>query len=256
MLAVLGSAGFAASPAAAQEAPTVGAAAVAATSTVGIVLNTPPRAGADGMTTQQDHPVTLDLLANDHDPDGDPLGLLGATSAAHGTLTFTGGVVTYSPDPGFSGADAFTYLLTDGRGGDDTGHVQVTVVAPIVVGPHPHPPHAPHVPGPVEVSPLQPTAPQAPAPQAPVPPALPMPLVEVVAGSPTAPVLRSVPGVRAPAGHLPERSTAVRTGPVVPATPQALPFTGDRTALLTPLGAGLAGAGALLCLLGRRRPRC
>lgn len=245
-LTLLGVVVYAAPPASAQEAAPAATAAVSATATVGLSVNTPPRAGMDSMITQRDLPVTMDLLVNDVDPDGDVLSLLGATSAAHGILSSTGGIVTYTPNPGFSGADAFTYLLTDGQGGHDTGHVQVTVVAPIVVGPHP-----PSDPRPVEAPTAPSTAPQPPAPPAPLPPMVERPATSPVGWAPVA--------APAPAGEARvrlARAAVATTGPAVPARPAALPFTGDRTAGLSGLSAWLAGLGALLCLLGRRRPSC
>ena len=92
--------------------------------------NTPPQAAADEVTTAIDTPVSIDLLANDGDPDGDPLQLLSLGLPAHGWLAQEGGgMVTYTPAPGFSGVDSFTYTLGDDRGGHATGTVTVTVVA-------------------------------------------------------------------------------------------------------------------------------
>ena len=40
------------------------------------------------------------------------------------------GTVTYAPDAGFSGTDAFTYTVSDGNGGTATASVSVTVLPP------------------------------------------------------------------------------------------------------------------------------
>jgi len=90
--------------------------------------NQPPVASDDTATTPQDTPVTIDVLANDTDPDNDPLTVTSVTQGADGTVVNNGdGTVTYTPNTGFTGADAFTYEISDGNGGTDTATVTVTV---------------------------------------------------------------------------------------------------------------------------------
>jgi hypothetical protein len=91
-------------------------------------------ANPDVAATHQATPVSIraaKLLANDTDPDGDHLTLTGVSPASGqgGTVTLTGGVVTYTPDPAFVGTDTFTYDIADGRGGTAEGTVTVTVTA-------------------------------------------------------------------------------------------------------------------------------
>ena len=71
------------------------------------------------------------MLANDSDPDGDPLAVTTpAPEAEHGDVACTdAGVCTYTPDAGFSGADSFEYSISDGNGGTDSAAVAVEVVA-------------------------------------------------------------------------------------------------------------------------------
>ncbi|MFO0727445.1 MAG: Ig-like domain-containing protein [Myxococcota bacterium] len=70
------------------------------------------------------------VLANDSDPDGDPLILVGATTPAHGTASLgPGGTVTYTAAAGFVGTDTFRYTISDGHGGTATATVTVTVGA-------------------------------------------------------------------------------------------------------------------------------
>ena len=77
--------------------------------------NAPPAAAADAATTTGAAPVTLDLLANDADPDGDPLRLAALSLPAHGRIAVNPDqTVTYTPDPGFAGTDRFTYRVGDG----------------------------------------------------------------------------------------------------------------------------------------------
>lgn len=95
--------------------------------------NTAPDAvNDDGVTTNFETEVIIPVLANDTDPDFDPLTVTGATDGANGTTTVNGdGTVTYTPNAGFSGTDTFDYSISDGNGGTDTATVTVTVgVAP------------------------------------------------------------------------------------------------------------------------------
>jgi len=93
-------------------------------------VNYPPVAVDDAAATTQGVPVDVAVLANDSDPDGDPLSVTAATAGSYGTTRINAdGTVTYTPETGFAGTDAFTYTITDGRGGFDTATVIVTVRA-------------------------------------------------------------------------------------------------------------------------------
>ncbi|GAB5373576.1 MAG: hypothetical protein AcusKO_00380 [Acuticoccus sp.] len=78
----------------------------------------PPIVGDDTLEAQADTALTIDvadLLANDSDPDGQPLTVTGFGDPAHGTLVDNGdGTLTYTPDAGYVGTDAFAYTVTDG----------------------------------------------------------------------------------------------------------------------------------------------
>ena len=88
----------------------------------------PPIAQDDFAATLRDTPVRIAVLANDSDPDGDPLTVTGVTDPAHGSAADNGdGTVTYTPDPGFVGGDSFEYSISDGAGGADSATVSVTV---------------------------------------------------------------------------------------------------------------------------------
>ncbi|WP_152667347.1 Ig-like domain-containing protein [Cellulomonas sp. FA1] len=79
--------------------------------------------------------VTVDVLAGDHDPDGDPIEVVAVTDAAGGELVIDpAGTVTYTPRPDFAGRDVFTYTIQDPGGLRSTAAVQVVVVneAPVV----------------------------------------------------------------------------------------------------------------------------
>jgi hypothetical protein len=91
--------------------------------------NQPPLARADSATTRFGQPVTIDVLANDSDADGDTLSITAVSSPLHGTATLSGREIRYVPAAGFSGSDRFSYTISDGRGGSATANVSVTVAA-------------------------------------------------------------------------------------------------------------------------------
>jgi VCBS repeat-containing protein len=100
------------------------------TATVTITVNAvndAPVANNDSATTNQDVAVTVNVLANDSDPDGDTLTISGLTPGANGSTSLTMGGVLYTPNAGFSGVDSFSYTVSDGNGGSATAQVTVTV---------------------------------------------------------------------------------------------------------------------------------
>jgi N-acetylneuraminic acid mutarotase len=101
------------------------------TITVSEEPNSAPIAADDSYTVGQDQTLIVaapGLLANDSDPDGDPLTAALLTGPAHGSVTVNAdGSFSYTPDSGFTGVDTFTYTVDDGRGGQDTAVVTITV---------------------------------------------------------------------------------------------------------------------------------
>ena len=90
--------------------------------------NAAPVASDDSAATSEETPVTIDVLANDSDPDGDALTVESFTQGAGGSVGINvDDTVTYTPAPGFSGADSFTYTASDGNGGTDTATVTLAV---------------------------------------------------------------------------------------------------------------------------------
>jgi uncharacterized repeat protein (TIGR03803 family) len=102
-----------------------------ATATVSISVitgNAPPRAVTDRVVTPIGTPLVIAVLANDTDPEGDPLTLVSVTQGANGTVTaHADGTLTYTPAGGFTGHDSFTYTISDGHGGTAIGTVSVRV---------------------------------------------------------------------------------------------------------------------------------
>ncbi|MEO0878538.1 MAG: Ig-like domain-containing protein, partial [Pseudomonadota bacterium] len=63
-------------------------------------------------------------------PDGDPLTVTAVGAPANGTVVINAdGTVTYTPNPGFTGGDSFTYTVSDGNGGVTMATVTVDVTA-------------------------------------------------------------------------------------------------------------------------------
>ena len=103
------------------------------TVTVGAVNPNAPVALNDTAETTSGTPVTINVLANDTDPNRDALTIApaGFNQGANGAVTQVGNNLVYTPVPGFTGTDTFTYIVTDPAGNQSTGTVTVTVKAPI-----------------------------------------------------------------------------------------------------------------------------
>ncbi len=101
-----------------------------ATVTVDVLAapNTPPAAIDDTYAVPQDQSTTLPVTSNDSDADGDDLTVVEATQPEHGTVSFDAdGDLVYTPDPGYVGPDAFTYVITDGHGEESEATVVLNV---------------------------------------------------------------------------------------------------------------------------------
>ena len=116
----------------------------AATVTITITTtNGPPEAISDAyglnVSTVLNVPADLGVLANDFDPDGDPLTAVLVNDVSHGSLTLnSNGSFVYTPDAGYSGGDTFTYRASDGAGQSEMATVTIDVhadnTAPVAVG--------------------------------------------------------------------------------------------------------------------------
>ncbi|MCH7498117.1 MAG: tandem-95 repeat protein, partial [Candidatus Marinimicrobia bacterium] len=92
--------------------------------------NREPVAQDDTGSTDEDTAVTLNVLANDSDPDGDALSVSGVTQGSNGSVVNNGGgTVTYTPAANFNGSDAFSYTISDGNGGSASANVTITITA-------------------------------------------------------------------------------------------------------------------------------
>ena len=93
--------------------------------------NPSPLAHVDTASVNPEQPVSIGVLANDLDSDGDTLSVTNASDPAHGSVVVNpDGTITYTPDAGFTGTDTFTYRASDGNGGTVTATVTVNVGTP------------------------------------------------------------------------------------------------------------------------------
>ena len=81
------------------------------------VCNAPPVANLNSVSTLEDTPIGIDVLANDTDPDTniDPTSVTITEQPRHGTTSInpTTGEITYTPDPNFNGLDTLIYQVCD-----------------------------------------------------------------------------------------------------------------------------------------------
>lgn len=104
-------------------------------------VNDSPVAGNDVATTNEDTPVSINILSNDSDPDGtlntssvdlNPAvaGIQSTVTVTGGTFTAAAGVVQFTPTANFSGAVSISYTVNDDTGlTSNTATIQVTVTA-------------------------------------------------------------------------------------------------------------------------------
>ncbi|WP_445979191.1 tandem-95 repeat protein [Vibrio parahaemolyticus] len=90
-------------------------------------VNDAPMAKDDIATTQEDTAVTIDVLPNDSDVDGDKLSIQSASAPeAQGKVEIVDGKLVFTPAENFNGDAEITYTVTDGELTDEA-KVTVTV---------------------------------------------------------------------------------------------------------------------------------
>jgi alpha-tubulin suppressor-like RCC1 family protein len=91
-------------------------------------LNHPPQPEADLASTDPGISVDINVLANDTDPEGDPLSIRAFTQGSFGAVAASGpNALRYRPVAGIQGQDTFTYTVTDPSGATATATVRVLV---------------------------------------------------------------------------------------------------------------------------------
>ena len=77
-------------------------------------------------------PITINVLANDSDPEGQPLSITSFTQPAYGKVTKQGTTLLFkNPAIPHYGKDSFQYTISDGNGGTATATVNLTISSPI-----------------------------------------------------------------------------------------------------------------------------
>ncbi len=97
--------------------------------------NRDPVGDDDSVTTPQGSAVTIDVLLNDTDADGDVLTISEIGTVPSGTAAIVTGGILYTPPADFVGRVQFSYSVSDGRGGGASATVTVDVLAPDNVAP-------------------------------------------------------------------------------------------------------------------------
>ncbi|MCP3974284.1 MAG: hypothetical protein GY720_07310, partial [bacterium] len=100
-----------------------------ATVTIAIVHNQPPIAAPDFVRLETYHPMVIDVLANDTDPEADKLTVQRVIAAnITGRLEINGdSTITYFPRSGFEGREEFSYVAVDSLSNAAIGVVTIDV---------------------------------------------------------------------------------------------------------------------------------
>src|SRR6266516_5435683 len=76
-------------------------------------VNDPPLTVNDSAATLVNQPITIPMLVNDSDPDGDVLTIIGATTT-NGTVNIAGTNLVFLAASNYSGAVSLSYVVSDG----------------------------------------------------------------------------------------------------------------------------------------------
>ncbi len=87
--------------------------------------NEAPVAESATITTLVDTPVDFTLVASD--PDLDPISYEYLSRPSHGRLTGLEPTLTYTPFPGYTGSDSFSFRVFDGRLYSETATIEIVV---------------------------------------------------------------------------------------------------------------------------------
>ena len=81
-------------------------------------------------------PITINVLGNDSDKDGDQLTITSVQNGQYGTTKIVGNQVVYTPNgSGCGKTDSFEYTISDGKGHTTTATVKVDMAAAVNVAP-------------------------------------------------------------------------------------------------------------------------
>ncbi len=100
--------------------------------------SSPPIANDDTAYSEEGG-VSIVVLINDSDPDGDDLYVCEYTQPSNGYVSFTNNIANYIPNQNFTGIDSFTYTICDVFGNEDTAtviiHVESCINPPMCIPP-------------------------------------------------------------------------------------------------------------------------
>lgn len=89
-------------------------------------INRSPISVDDSFVVSSLSPMSLPVLDNDSDPDGDSLSLTQVGPATYGSVAISGNRVLYTPSiGGAQRSDSFSYTMSDAKGGVATGRVNL-----------------------------------------------------------------------------------------------------------------------------------
>lgn len=94
-----------------------------------VSANTAPIAKNDSSSTQQGSSITIPVLNNDSDPDGDTLRVTSVAGVNGSAVINSNNTITFTPANGYSGTEVFSYTISDGKGGTASASVSVSVAA-------------------------------------------------------------------------------------------------------------------------------
>jgi len=92
------------------------------------VVNQLPLASALSVTVALDTPAAIDVATETGNQLGDAPNTVTATTPANGTTAVSGTSITYTPNPGFVGADSFDYTISDADADAAMATVSITVL--------------------------------------------------------------------------------------------------------------------------------
>ncbi|AOT11084.1 hypothetical protein S4054249_24945 [Pseudoalteromonas luteoviolacea] len=95
-------------------------------------INQPPVTVNDVAEVFNNDTVTVDVIANDSDPEGHPLTLISAT-ADSGEVTFTASTITFKPAPHSEGEVTINYVVADEQDASASGMLVITVKEAIMI---------------------------------------------------------------------------------------------------------------------------
>lgn len=97
------------------------------------IPNIPPIAQDDSVSCLQGQTVIISVLANDNDPDNNPLTVMKKSDPSYGTIVLNSdGTISYTHDNSVNIEDSFTYCINDGKEDSNIATVYIDIKIPPV----------------------------------------------------------------------------------------------------------------------------